>query len=188
MSILAVLSQVLLLLFGLFLMIIVLLQRGRGGGLAGAFGGMGGQSAFGTKAGDVFTRITIVVAVIWVILAGGSGLLMRASSDSYARSFADDTAGVDTEAEEESAEGLQLGEEAALDELLESAGSDASAPAAGESTPADAENAVPSDAAEAPADSADTSAPPEEAPADNAGSDADSSDDAAAPPSNDPQK
>ncbi|MDP6059564.1 MAG: preprotein translocase subunit SecG, partial [Pirellulaceae bacterium] len=43
----------------LFLILLVLIQRGRGGGLAGAFGGAGGQSAFGTKAGDMFTRITI---------------------------------------------------------------------------------------------------------------------------------
>ena len=54
---------------GIFLIGLILLQRGRGGGLAGAFGGMGGQSAFGTKAGDIFTRITIVVAVIWILLA-----------------------------------------------------------------------------------------------------------------------
>jgi preprotein translocase subunit SecG len=73
-------SQVVLFLLGVFLMIVILLQRGRGGGLAGAFGGMGGQSAFGTKAGDVFTRITIVLAVCWVILAGGSGYLLRAAS------------------------------------------------------------------------------------------------------------
>lgn len=73
-------SQVVLFLLGIFLMIVILLQRGRGGGLAGAFGGMGGQSAFGTKAGDVFTRITIVLAVCWVILAGGSGYLLRAAS------------------------------------------------------------------------------------------------------------
>ena len=44
----------------------VLVQRGRGGGLAGALGGMGGQSAFGTKAGDLFTRITIGVATVWI--------------------------------------------------------------------------------------------------------------------------
>lgn len=50
-------------------MFIILLQRGRGGGLAGALGGAGGQSAFGTKAGDVFTRITIGVAVFWVVLS-----------------------------------------------------------------------------------------------------------------------
>ncbi|MDA0253400.1 MAG: preprotein translocase subunit SecG [Planctomycetota bacterium] len=51
-----------------FLIALVLIQRGRGGGLAGAFGGAGGQSAFGTKAGDLFTRITVVAAAIWIIL------------------------------------------------------------------------------------------------------------------------
>jgi preprotein translocase subunit SecG len=55
---------------GVLLIFIILLQRGRGGGLAGAFGATGGQSAFGTKAGDVFTRITIGVAVFWVAMAG----------------------------------------------------------------------------------------------------------------------
>ena len=55
---------VLMLLVAIFLILLVLVQRGRGGGLAGAFGGMGGQSAFGTKAGDLFTRITIGVAAV----------------------------------------------------------------------------------------------------------------------------
>ena len=63
-----------------FLIFIVLLQRGRGGGLAGAFGATGGQSAFGTKAGDVFTRITIGVAVVWVALAGITGYAMSKES------------------------------------------------------------------------------------------------------------
>ena len=64
----------------IFLIFIVLLQRGRGGGLAGAFGATGGQSAFGTKAGDVFTRITIGVAVVWVALAGVTGYAMSKES------------------------------------------------------------------------------------------------------------
>ena len=51
-----------------FLIVLVLIQRGKGGGLAGAFGGMGGQSAFGTKAGDLFTKITIGVAFFWIVL------------------------------------------------------------------------------------------------------------------------
>ncbi|MGW8257657.1 MAG: preprotein translocase subunit SecG [Thermoguttaceae bacterium] len=51
-----------------FLIVLVLVQRGKGGGLAGAFGGLGGQSAFGTKAGDLFTRITIGVAAVWIVL------------------------------------------------------------------------------------------------------------------------
>lgn len=56
----------LLTLSSLFLIALVLVQQGKGGGLAGAFGGMGGQSAFGTKAGDVFTRVTIVTALVWI--------------------------------------------------------------------------------------------------------------------------
>ncbi len=62
------LLMILLLLTAVFLIVLVLIQRGKGGGLAGAFGGMGGQSAFGTKAGDLFTRITIGVAGFWIIL------------------------------------------------------------------------------------------------------------------------
>ena len=57
-----------LFLTALFLILLVLVQRGRGGGLAGALGGMGGQSAFGTKAGDLFTRITMGVAGVWLLL------------------------------------------------------------------------------------------------------------------------
>jgi preprotein translocase subunit SecG len=79
-----------LLLTALFLIVLVLIQRGKGGGLAGAFGGMGGQSAFGTKAGDLFTKITIGVAAFWIVLciimvkllgAGGSALSEQIGSD-----------------------------------------------------------------------------------------------------------
>jgi preprotein translocase subunit SecG len=59
---------ILLALSSFILILLVLIQQGRGGGLAGAFGGMGGQSAFGTKAGDLFTKITIFVAAFWIIL------------------------------------------------------------------------------------------------------------------------
>jgi preprotein translocase subunit SecG len=60
--------NILILLVGLFLILLVLIQRGKGGGLAGAFGGVGGSSAFGSRAGDQFTRITLVTAAIWVLL------------------------------------------------------------------------------------------------------------------------
>ena len=43
----------LIVLVSLFLICLILIQRGKGGGLAGAFGGVGGSSAFGTKAGDI---------------------------------------------------------------------------------------------------------------------------------------
>ena len=57
-----------LILLSLFLILLVLIQRGKGGGLAGAFGGAGGSSAFGSRAGDAFTRITIYVAAAWLLV------------------------------------------------------------------------------------------------------------------------
>jgi preprotein translocase subunit SecG len=53
----------------ILLILVILLQKGRGGGLAGAFGGAGGYSAFGAKTGDVFTWITISLTAMFVILA-----------------------------------------------------------------------------------------------------------------------
>ena len=73
-------SSIVFLFVGLLLIFVILLQRGRGGGLAGAFGGAGGQSAFGTKAGDVFTRITIGIAVVWVLMAVLTGYAMTYES------------------------------------------------------------------------------------------------------------
>ena len=60
--------EILLFMCSLFLMALVLVQRGKGGGLTGALGGRGGQSAFGSKAGDAFTKITIVTASILIFL------------------------------------------------------------------------------------------------------------------------
>lgn len=65
----------------IFLILLVLVQRGRGGGLAGALGGMGGSSAFGAKAGDVFTRITIVVVAIWIFICILAGHWARGQRD-----------------------------------------------------------------------------------------------------------
>lgn len=59
---------ILLFFLSLFLILLVLVQRGRGGGLTGALGGMGGQSAFGAKAGDTFTRVTMVTATLWILM------------------------------------------------------------------------------------------------------------------------
>lgn len=76
-----VLLMIVLFILAIFLIVLVLIQKGRGGGLAGALGGMGGQSAFGTKAGDLFTRITIGVAAVWIVVCIVSvGVLSRASS------------------------------------------------------------------------------------------------------------
>ncbi len=58
----------LLFLVSLFMILVILVQRGKGGGLTGALGGPGGQSVFGSKAGDLFTRITVVLATVWIFL------------------------------------------------------------------------------------------------------------------------
>lgn len=51
-----------------FMVLLILIQRGRGGGITGALGGAGGQSAFGSKAGDIFTRVTVVAFGVWIFL------------------------------------------------------------------------------------------------------------------------
>ena len=45
----------------LFLILLILIQKGRGGGLASAFGGAGGNTAFGSKTGDVLTWATSII-------------------------------------------------------------------------------------------------------------------------------
>ena len=59
----------LFLFFCVVLVLLVLIQKGRGGGLSGAFGGGGGNTAFGAKTGDVLTWATSVVFAIFVVLA-----------------------------------------------------------------------------------------------------------------------
>lgn len=79
---LSILFGILSFVLSAFLILLVLVQRGRGGGLSGALGGMGGQSAFGTKAGDLFTRITIVAASVWILLCITIILVMNPQSSS----------------------------------------------------------------------------------------------------------
>ena len=52
-----------------FMILLILIQKGRGGGLASAFGGAGGNTAFGAKTGDVLTWATSVVFGIFLLLA-----------------------------------------------------------------------------------------------------------------------
>jgi preprotein translocase subunit SecG len=85
--------QVLLSVIGIFLILLILVQRGRGGGLAGALGGMGGSSAFGAKAGDIFTRITIGVAAVWIITCIAAATMGPSSSGN--RIGGDDPAAVE---------------------------------------------------------------------------------------------
>ncbi|MCK5160684.1 MAG: preprotein translocase subunit SecG [Candidatus Aureabacteria bacterium] len=51
------------------MVVIVLLQVGKGQGLGGLFGSGGsGQTIFGAHAGDVLTKATTFIAVFWMVL------------------------------------------------------------------------------------------------------------------------
>ena len=58
------------------LILVVLLQKGRGGGLGAALGGAG-SAAFGTKVGDFMTWVTIVLTALFLLLAIGGALYFR---------------------------------------------------------------------------------------------------------------
>lgn len=67
---------ILFFMIAVLLILVVLLQKGRGGGLGAAFGG-GSSSAFGTRTGDVFTWVTIVLTGLFLLLAILSSLAVR---------------------------------------------------------------------------------------------------------------
>jgi len=47
---------------------LILLQKNRGAGLSGAFGGVGGHTAFGTKTGDFLTWVTVGLVSVFLLL------------------------------------------------------------------------------------------------------------------------
>jgi preprotein translocase subunit SecG len=51
------------------LILIILIQKGRGGGLSGAFGGAMASGILGSKTGDFLTWVTIVLAGVFLSLA-----------------------------------------------------------------------------------------------------------------------
>ncbi len=150
-----VLLPILLFLSSVFLILLVLIQRGRGGGLAGAFGGLGGQSAFGTKAGDLFTRITIGVAAFWIILCAASVKLLN---DSGTNILSQDLGGAAKSATEELGTAPTGGAADAATKEAAPASEEKSAktPAEPDSTPATDTPAAKSAPAETSAPAADT--------------------------------
>lgn len=53
----------------LALILIILVQKGRGGGLSAAFGGAGAGGVLGSKTGDFLTWVTIVLVGVFLGLA-----------------------------------------------------------------------------------------------------------------------
>ncbi|MCL5280751.1 MAG: preprotein translocase subunit SecG [Planctomycetes bacterium] len=60
---------VLFVLVSLVLILVVLMQKGRGGGLSGAFGGGMASGLLGSKTGDFLTWVTIVLVTVFLFLA-----------------------------------------------------------------------------------------------------------------------
>ena len=64
----------------LFLLVVVLMQQGKGGDIAAAFGGSGSQTAFGARAGaSVLTRATTVLGILFMV--GAMTLAIRGQRD-----------------------------------------------------------------------------------------------------------
>ena len=78
MSAVKVALQVLLVIASLFLTLLILMHKGKGGGLSDMFGG-GMSSSLGgsTVAERNLSRVTIAVAVVWFAAIVGLGLLER---------------------------------------------------------------------------------------------------------------
>lgn len=68
-GILMKLVAVLFVLVSIFLILVVLIQKGRGGGLSGAFGGGMASGLLGSKTGDFLTWITIGTVAVFLGLA-----------------------------------------------------------------------------------------------------------------------
>ena len=60
---------VLFVLSSLILILVVLIQKGKGGGLSGAFGGGMAGNLLGSKTGDFLTWVTITMVGVFLILA-----------------------------------------------------------------------------------------------------------------------
>ena len=58
------------------LLVVVLLQQGKGGDIAAAFGGSGSQTAFGARSGATFlTRATAVLGALFILGSLGLGMM-----------------------------------------------------------------------------------------------------------------
>ena len=64
-----VLLRALFVICAIGLVLVVLIQKGRGGGLSGAFGGGGASNLLGSKTGDFLTWVTIGFVCFFLFIA-----------------------------------------------------------------------------------------------------------------------
>ena len=79
----------------LFLVIVVLLQSGKAADLAGAFGGMGSQTAFGPRgSATLLSKATTIAAALFMVTSLTLSILYTRTGSGGASSVLDRTAGV----------------------------------------------------------------------------------------------
>ncbi len=69
----------------LFLIVVVLLQSGRGGGLGGGLGGAGQQVFGGAGAGNLLTRLTTIFALTFMVLSATLSYLSSSHEEALER-------------------------------------------------------------------------------------------------------
>ncbi|MDD7833615.1 MULTISPECIES: preprotein translocase subunit SecG [Paenarthrobacter] len=81
MDVLQIILQILLAITSLLLTLLILLHKGRGGGLSDMFGGgmSSGLSSSGVAERNL-NRFTIILGITWGVVIIGLGLIMRFSS------------------------------------------------------------------------------------------------------------
>jgi preprotein translocase subunit SecG len=97
----------------MFLILVVLLQQGKGGGMGSAFGGGGSQTVFGgAGAGNFLTRLTAICATLFMVLSALLAYLSSSGDRALETAQAvEDEAAAEAEEETVGAEGA-TGEEA----------------------------------------------------------------------------
>src|SRR5215469_2062202 len=78
MGILSLVLMVFFVIVAILLILLVLLQNEEGDSLGGIFAG-GSGSAFGSRSGNVLTRITTVLGALFLVISLGVALLNRSS-------------------------------------------------------------------------------------------------------------
>jgi preprotein translocase subunit SecG len=117
-----------------FLVLVVLLQAGKGGGVGIAFGGGGSQTVFGSSgAGNFLTKLTAICATIFFLNSLGLAYLSSASDSNRLRSLSEKQ-GAAKKAEQD-AKAKVLGDVEKARKDLEKSGA---APASSSSSPSSA--------------------------------------------------
>lgn len=132
----------------LFLIIVVLLQSGKAADLAGAFGGMGSQTAFGPRgAATMLSKATTFAAVVFMLTSiwlgieagrhrsGGDSVIERTGTGTAVPELADPADRPQTKEERLEEIKQQLQENMVIEQQAVPAEGETEAPAAGE-TPA----------------------------------------------------